>query len=90
MLLWDTEACGNDPSVTKLPPSLEPFRKRQKLDVQEMRNSGGELAQLAALSDSINSDEFKLSTAACILKQLVDMPAFCSEGTPPRPFGIYV
>ena len=57
-----------------------------------MRNSGGELAQLAALSDSINSVnfEFKLSTAACILKQLVDMPAFCSEGTPPRPFGIYV
>lgn len=91
LLVRDPEGHSNNPSIGQLPQSLEPFAKRQKLDVYSMRSSGGELAQLAALSDSISSHEFKLSTAACMLKQLFDLPAFCSEERPPRPppFGMY-
>ena len=57
-----------------------------------MRSSGGELEQLAGLADSLNSHEVKLSTAACMLKQLFGMPAFCTEDNPPRPvpFGIHI
>ena len=75
----------------QLAQSLEPFAKRQKLDVDGMRTSGGELEQLADLADSIDSHEVKLSTAACMLKQLFGLPAFCTEEKPPRPvpFGTY-
>lgn len=93
LLLCDpaSEGCSDAPSTFQLPQGLEPLLKRQRLDVQGMRNSGGELAQLAALSGSIDSHELKLSTAACLLKQLFNVPAFYSEGRPPRPipFGIY-
>ena len=73
---------GSNPSISQLPQSLVPFAKWQKLDVHGMRSGGGELAQLAALSDSVTSHDFKLSTAACLLKQLVHMPALCSEESP--------
>ena len=91
LLVRDPEGHSTNPSIGQLPQSLEPFAKRQKLDIYGMRCSGGELAQLAGLADSIDSHEFKLSTAACMLKQLFDMPAFCTEEKPPRPvpFGIY-
>ena len=36
-----------------------------------MHSSGGELAQLAMVSDSLSSHEFKHSAAACMLKQLL-------------------
>jgi len=92
LLARDSEGHSSNPSVGQLPQSLVPFAKRQKLDVHGMRSSGGELAQLAALSNSITSHDFKLSTAACLLKQLVHMPAFCLEESPsrPTPFGIYI
>ena len=92
LLAEDSEADSSNPSRGQLPQSLVSFAKRQKLDVQGMRSSGGELAQLAALSDSIASHELQLSTAACLLKQLVHMPAFCSEESIPRPipFGVYI
>ena len=91
LLIRDPEGHSNTVSIGQLPHSLEPFAKRQKLDVHRMRGSGGELAQLAELADSINSHETKLSTTACMLKQLFNMPAFCTEDKPPRPipYGIY-
>ena len=91
LLVRDPEGHSNDLSLGQLPQSLEPFAKRQKLDVDGMRSSGGELEQLAGLADSIDSHELKLSTAACMLKQLFGLPAFCTEEKPPRPvpFGIY-
>ncbi|DBA76149.1 TPA: hypothetical protein ACH3X1_009883 [Trebouxia sp. C0004] len=84
---WATEGF----CLGQLPQSLEPFAKRHELDVYGMRSSGGELEQLARLADSINRHELKLSTAACMLKQLFDMPVFCTEEKLPRPvpFGIY-
>lgn len=84
LLARDSEGHSSNPSVGQLPQSLVPFAKRQKLDVHGMRSSGGELAQLAALSDSITSHDFKLSTAACLLKQLVHSPSR------PIPSGIYI
>ena len=92
LLVRDPEGHSNNQSLGQLPQSLEPFAKRQKLDVYGMRSSGGELEQLAGLADSLNSHEVKLSTAACMLKQLFGMPAFCTEERPPRsvPFGIYI
>ncbi|KAL3148966.1 hypothetical protein ABBQ32_001823 [Trebouxia sp. C0010 RCD-2024] len=92
LLVRDPEGHSNNQSLGQLPQSLEPFAKRQKLDVYGMRSSGGELEQLAGLADSLNSHEVKLSTAACMLKQLFGMPAFCTEEKPPRPvpFGIYI
>ncbi|DBA89169.1 TPA: hypothetical protein ACH3X1_016327 [Trebouxia sp. C0004] len=91
LLVRDPEGHSSNLSLGQLPQSLEPFTKRQKSDVYGMRSSGGELEQLAGLADSINSHEVKLSTAACMLKQLFDMPAFCTEEKRPRPipFGIY-
>ena len=91
LLVCDPEGHSNDLSLGQLPQSLEPFAKRQKLDVDNMRNSGGELEQLASLTDSSSSHEIKLSTAACLLKQLFGLPAFSTEEKPARsvPFGIY-
>lgn len=91
LLVRDPEGHSNNQSLGQLPQSLEPFAKRQKLDVYGMRSSGGELEQLAGLADSLDSHEVKLSTAACMLKQLFGMPAFCTEDNLPRPvpFGIY-
>lgn len=80
-----------NPSADRLPESLQPLAKRQKLDIHGMHSSGGKLAQLTALSDSMSSHEHKLSTAACVLKELFHLPAFCSEARPLEslPFDMY-
>ena len=91
LLAWDLEDHSNAPCKRQLPQSVEPIAKRQKLDVHAMRSSGGELAQLAMISDSLSSHKVKRSTAACMVKQLFNMPAFCSEERLPSdvPFGMY-
>ena len=92
LLVCDLEDHSNAPCNRQVPTSIEPLAKRQKLDVHTMRSSGGELAQLAQISDSLSSHEFKRSAAACMVKQLFDMPAFCSEERLPShvPFGMYI
>ena len=50
LLVPDPEGHSNNLSLDQLPQSLEPFAKRQKLDVYGMRSSGGKLAQLAGQS----------------------------------------
>lgn len=92
LLVRDPDGHNADPSADSIPESLQPLAKRQKLDIHGMHSSGGELAQLAALSDSMSSYEYKLSTAACMLKKLFHLPAFCSEArsfTAP-PFGMFI
>ena len=91
LLVCDLEDHSHALCNSQLPQSIEPLAKRQKLDVHTMRSSGGELAQLAMISDSLSSQEFKKSAAACMVKQLFNMPAFCSEQCPPSgvPFGMY-
>ena len=90
LLVLDPEIHSNNLSWSQLPHKLGPMAKRQKLDVYSMHGSGGELEQLAGLADLINSHEIKLSTSACMLKQLFDMPAFRTEEQPrPMSFGIY-
>ena len=91
LLVRDADGHSTDPAIGSVPESLKPIATRQKLDVHRMRSGGGELAQLAALSDSINSHEYKLSTAACLLRQLSDLPAFCSQprSTGLSPSGMY-
>lgn len=91
LLVFELEGHNNAQWGDQLPQSIEPFAKRQKFDAHTMRSSGGELAQLATISDSLSSDEFKRSAAACVLKQLFNMPAFCSEECLPSntPFGKY-
>ena len=79
LLIRDADGHSTNPDIGSLPESLKPLAKRQKLDARRMHSCGGELAQLAALSDSISSHEFKLSTTACMLKQLFDLPAFCTQ-----------
>ena len=79
LLVRDADGHSTDPAIGSVPESLQPIATRQKLDVHRMRSGGGELAQLAALSDSIHSHEYQLSTAACLLRQLSDLPAFCSQ-----------
>ena len=81
LLVYDLE--DHSSAAGQLPQSIEPITKRQKLDVHTRRSSGGELAQLATISDSLSGHEFKRSAAACMLKQLFNMPAFCSEKPPP-------
>ena len=90
LLVWDLEDHSNAPCKRQLPQSIEPLAKRQKLDVHTMRSSGGELAQLATISDSLSSHQVKKSAAACLIKQLFNMPAFCSEERLPSnmPFGM--
>ena len=92
LLVWDLEDHSNAPRNHQLPQSIEPLAKRQKLDVHTMRSSGGELAQLAMISDSLSSHEVKRSAAACMIKQLFNMPAFCSEERSPSnvPLGMYI
>ncbi|DBA77360.1 TPA: hypothetical protein ACH3X2_000877 [Trebouxia sp. C0005] len=91
LLIRDVDGHSTNPTIGSLPESLKPLAKRQKFDARGMHSGGGELAQLAALSDSINSHEYKLSTTACMLKQLFDLPAFCTQprSTGSIPTGMY-
>ena len=91
LLVRDVDSHSIKPSADRLPQSLQPLAQRQKLDLRKMHSSGVELAQLAALSDSMSNHELKASTAACMLKQLFHLPAFCSEQTSleSHPFGMY-
>ena len=91
LLIRDADGHSTNPAIGSLPESLKPLAKRQKLDARGMHSSSCELAQLAALSDSINSHEYKLSTTACMLKQLFDLPAFCTQprSTGSIPIGMY-
>ena len=59
LLVWDLEDHNNAQSNRQLPQSVEPLAKRRKFDVHTMCSSGGELAQLAMLSDSLSSQESK-------------------------------
>ena len=88
----DADGQSTNPAIGSLPESLKPSAKRQKLDLCGMHSGGGELAQLATLFDSINSHEYKLSTTACMLKQLLDLPTFCSQprSTELIPIGMYM
>ena len=90
LLVCDLEDHRHAPCSGQLPQSIEPLAKRQRLDVHTMRSSGGELAQLAMISDSLSSQEFKKSAAACMVKQLFTMPAFWLEQCPSSdvPFGM--
>lgn len=64
---------------------------RPKSHVHRMRSSSGQLAQLAMISDFLSRHEVKRSAAACMIKQLLNMPAFYSEERLPSSvaFGMY-
>lgn len=84
-LAHEPEGCNDGESQGDLPESLQPIAKRQMLDVQAMRASGGTMAQLVELEGSLSSNEYKASQAAVMLRQLFDLPAFCSDQGPLHP-----